>query len=388
MKLLQPSFGGGEYAPALWGRVDLARFGISARTMRNWIPRATGGMEMRPGTVYCDSVKHHAKAFRMLSFVVSESLSYVIELGDQYARFYFRGALLKGGDGMPVEIATPWTEAQIWDVRHTQSADAMFMFHGNHPPQILRRTGPATFGIGPYQWREGPFRNVNGDEARLLAASGATGNVTLESNFDLFSAEMVGSLVSLEPRSLGNVKPWAQGERTPNLAVGVQRTSDGKFYRATTVPNAGGSGNYTEAGNVRPTHETGREWDGPGDLRSLQGGVSWIVGVEWEYLHSGYGIVEITEFTDARYVKAVVRKTLPPEVVGGVGTPGNTWRHTGDGSAVTFAIAGASSASHSSYTVSINGVPVQSDPNYQPPPSGGGGGGGRGRDEYNNWQIL
>src|SRR3546814_7245332 len=76
-------------------------------------------------------------------------------------------------------------------------------------------------------------------------------------------------LVSLEPKALGNIKPWVQGERTPNLVQGALRRSDGKVYRASNVPSAGGSPNYTETGNVRPIHEIGKEWDGPGDSRTF-----------------------------------------------------------------------------------------------------------------------
>src|SRR3546814_15048603 len=74
----------------------------------------------------------------------------------------------------------------------------------------------------------------------------------LTASFDLLAACMVESLVSLEPKALGNIKPWVQGERTPNLVQGALRRSDGKVYRASNVPSAGGSPNYTETGNVRP----------------------------------------------------------------------------------------------------------------------------------------
>src|SRR3546814_9809903 len=80
---------------------------------------------------------------------------------------------------------------------------------------------------------------------------------------------MVESLVSLEPKALGNIKPWVQGERTPNLVQGALRRSDGKVYRASNVPSAGGSPNYTETGNVRPIHEIGRSEEHTSELQSL-----------------------------------------------------------------------------------------------------------------------
>src|SRR3546814_9446710 len=109
------------------------------------------------------------------------------------------------------------------------------------------------------------MRPLNPNVARLVTPSAPTVSGTPTAYFDLFTAGMVESLVSLEPKALGNIKPWVQGERTPNLVQGALRRSDGKVYQASNVPSAGGSPNYTETGNVRPIHEIGNEWDGPGD---------------------------------------------------------------------------------------------------------------------------
>src|SRR3546814_3167565 len=74
VRLLQPSFGGGEYDPGLWGRQDLGRYGTSGRLVRNWIVRATGGLETRPGSRFIGEVKNSAKPARVLPFQVTEAL--------------------------------------------------------------------------------------------------------------------------------------------------------------------------------------------------------------------------------------------------------------------------------------------------------------------------
>lgn len=369
-RLLQPSFGGGEYDPALWGRQDLGRYGISGRLVRNFIVRPTGGMSTRPGTVFVGEVRDSAKPARLIPFQVSETLGYLVVLNDGYMQFVYRGAFVESG-GNRVEIAHPYADGEISAIKFTQSADTMFLAHNNHATRVLSRTSATEFSLDSFVPREGPFRSLNANEALKLAASARTGTVTLESNFDLFTADMVGTLVYLEPEALGNIKPWVQGERSHNattagdLAVGVLRMSDGKVYKATTVAPATAP-NYTETGNVRPTHELGREWDGPQDSRTFDT-INYTVGVEWEYLHSGYGIVEITAFTDARTVTGTVKKTLPAEVVGGFGTASNSWTFSGDGATKVFAITGAGSDSESNYSVTIDGDPIQSDPNYTPP---------------------
>lgn len=382
-KLIQPSFGGGEYDPDLWGRQDLGRYGISGRLVRNFIVRSSGGMVTRPGTQFVAEVKDSSRQVRLLPFAVSELLAYIVELGHLYARFHYRGAPVLSG-GVPVEVVTPWTEDQLDDVAFTQSADTMFLAHTAHATRLLKRTGASAFELSTFAPRQGPFRSLNSNEALKLAASARTGTVTVTSNFDLFTPAMVGGLIFMEPQALGSIKPWVQGERSNNgttanaLAVGVLRRSDGKVYQAKTVA-AATAPNYTETGNVRPVHELGREWDGPGDKRKFDT-IEYTVGVEWEYLHSGYGIVEITGYTDARTVTGTVKKTLPAEVVGGFGTPANTWTFSGNGSTKVFSVTGATSTSQSNYTVTVNGSPTQSDPNYTPPGgnTGSGGTGGPG----------
>jgi hypothetical protein len=385
-RLLQPSFGGGEYAPSLYGRQDLARYGTSGRQIANWIVRPTGGIDTRPGTVFCAATKSGAIVSRLIPFIVSETLAYVVELGHLYARFYYRGALLTSG-GVPIEVVTPWTSdalrsdtTEVWALRFTQSADTLFAAHGAHPIQMVKRTGSASFAVSQFVPREGPFRSLNSNSALLMAASSATGAIVLSTNFDLFTANMIGSLVYLEPQALGNIKPWTQGDR--GVTVGALRRSDDKVYRATTVPSPPvGALNFTQTGNVRPVHELGREWDGPATSATVDT-VTYITGIEWEYVHSGYGIAEITGYTNARAVTAVVRKTLPPDIVGGLGSPGGLWTLSGDGATRIFPIFGATSTSTSSYTVTLAGSPLQADPNYTPPGSNTGAGGSTG-SSYN-----
>src|SRR3546814_18544490 len=78
VRLRQPLVGGGEYDPGLWGRQDLGRYGTSGRLVRNWIVRATGGLETRPGSRFIGEVKNSAKPARVLPFQVTEALGYLV----------------------------------------------------------------------------------------------------------------------------------------------------------------------------------------------------------------------------------------------------------------------------------------------------------------------
>lgn len=263
------------------------------------------------------------------------------------------------------EVATPWSDDEVFDLSFTQSADVMTFAHQGYAPRQLTRTSATEFAMSVFETVDGPFRDLNPDEAVRVAASARVGNITVDSNADIFTADHVGSLFYIENRNYSTIKPWVPGERTPDLALGVLRRSDGKTYKCTSIPSAP---NWTETGGVRPTHDRGKAWDGPGDQRTSSG-QTYAVGVEWEFRDYGFGVVEITGFTNAKEVTAVVTKNLPDGVVGGVGSPGNTWNETGDGSTMTFSIPGASSSSASDYTVTIGDTPTSSGQT-----TGGGGG--------------
>jgi hypothetical protein len=369
--LLQPSFSGGELAPGLRDRVDIQRYGTSVAKCRGFIVRAYGGLENRPGTQFVGEVKDSAEVARLIKFQPTATIAYAIVLNDGYMEFIFEGAYVESSPGVRAQVVSPYTSAQIFDVKFTQSNDVMYLTHGDHKPRELRRLTATSFELREFDPRNGPFRTINADEAQKMAASAPVGNVTLTANYNAFSANAVGTLVYLEQKDLTGTRPWEVGER--DVVVGVQRRSDGKTYRASAVP-ATPSGGWIQTGANKPVHESGKAWDGPGDTRDT-GTNDYTVGVEWEYLHSGYGIVQITGYTSPTQVTGVVTKRLPDAVVGGIGSPANTWTLSGDGTTKTFALAGATSDSENDYNVTIGGTPVQSNPYYEPPVIGGGSGG-------------
>src|SRR6185437_4702130 len=381
MKLVQPSFTGGEISPSLYARTDLERYASSLRTCRNFIVSSFGAVYNRPGTRYIAATKTNQQV-RLIPFQFNTQQTYVIELGANYARFYSNGFQVMNGSN-PVEITTPWGAADVWGLRYTQSADVMYLTHPNYPPQMIERTSASSFSITPYAAKEGPFLPVNPDQSALMAASAVTGNVTITSNSGAFAAGMVGQFVYLENANLSANKPWTAGEK--NCPVGAFRVNAGNTYQAIATSSGG---TYVLCGGNAPQHDQGAEWDGPGDVRS-DGTTNYSVGVLWQYIDAGYGIAQITGFANANQVSAFVTKRFPAGVVGGAGTPAHTWNLTGDGTTVTFAIAGNVTNIPTNYSVTISGVTVQSDPNYNPSPggpapvgSGGSGGYSAGRGTH------
>lgn len=91
MNFYQRAFSGGEIAPALYGRVDLAKYGTGARTMRNFYVGRTGGAYNRPGTKYCATAQDPTNQVRLKNFTTQNGYKYLLEFGNFYVRILDQG---------------------------------------------------------------------------------------------------------------------------------------------------------------------------------------------------------------------------------------------------------------------------------------------------------
>src|SRR3546814_8074897 len=92
------------------------------RLVRNWIGRATGGLGTRPGSRFIGEVKNSAKPARVLPFQVTEALGFLVVANGGVFQFVYRGAFVLSG-GNRVEVAHPYADAELPQLRFTQSAD-------------------------------------------------------------------------------------------------------------------------------------------------------------------------------------------------------------------------------------------------------------------------
>lgn len=320
---IQPSFTGGELSPSLYGRVDLARYANSLKTCRNFISQVYGGADNRPGTKYLAEVKTSSKRVRLIPFAFSTTQTYVLEFGDLYMRVYKDGGQVVyssgGSAGSPVEIATPWSESEIDDLGYTQSADVLTICHPSHLPRTISRTAHDAWTLDYFANLNGPFQEVNTVTSKTMYSNAATGTVTITTNFDVFTSAFVGSYLYMESSPNIAVEAW---ETSKAISQNDLIKANGRVYKAVS-PNVSGATSVRITGTLRPSHTEGRAWDGTnndeGAVYRAPGSSSNSdarVGVEWEYLHSGFGIVEITAVGGARSATATVLQRLPDEMVG------------------------------------------------------------------------
>jgi len=127
--------------------------------LRTWF-YPHGAAARRPGTTFIAEVKSSSAKTRLIPFEFSTTQTYVLELGNQYMRFYRdNGQILSSGS--PYEISTPYLTAELFDIKFAQSADVMYITHPNHKTRKLARTGHTSWTLTEVDFTNGPYLDTN-----------------------------------------------------------------------------------------------------------------------------------------------------------------------------------------------------------------------------------
>lgn len=89
--VIQTSFSAGELAPSIYARTDLQKYHSGAATMRNFYVDYRSGASTRPGSKFVGQAFKSSTAVRLIPYVFSTTVAYVIEFGDFYCRFITNG---------------------------------------------------------------------------------------------------------------------------------------------------------------------------------------------------------------------------------------------------------------------------------------------------------
>lgn len=196
---LQTNFNGGEWSPLMYGRVDIAKYKNALAKCLNFIPTVQGGLTRRPGIPFVAEVKDSTKATRLQRFEFSITQAYVLEFGNQYVRFYTNdGQLLNAG--IPVEVVTPYLEADLFNLIFTQSADTLYITHSNYQTYKLQRLSALSWQLVLVNFQDGPYL-IQNSTTTTLTSTAATGVTTVTASVATFVATDVGRLIRLKSGS-------------------------------------------------------------------------------------------------------------------------------------------------------------------------------------------
>lgn len=230
----------GELSPRTKGRSDFDKpiFKNSAGIIENMTLFQTGGLLRRPGTRYVANVKNNDNEVRLEKFQYSFDQKYILEIGDEYMRFFANGGqvVVTSADAWltstayiigdyvtengliyycvenhtsgvfatdlsagkwalqdVLEISTIFEQSQIFLLQMANKADVMYIVNNNYYPQKLIRTSATTFTISDVPFVRGPFLDTN-ITATTIDPSSDTGSTTLTASTAIFELGHIGSL--------------------------------------------------------------------------------------------------------------------------------------------------------------------------------------------------
>lgn len=142
----QRRFDAGELAPGLHSRDDIEQFDNGVAEMINFFPTRHGSAVSRPGMQFCGTLGEDKAAGTvppmLYGFAVTQDLSYILEFGEQYVRFWKRNTAtgtteLQQSGGAPYELATPYTLAHAQELKFSQLASSLLVTHPSYAPREL-----------------------------------------------------------------------------------------------------------------------------------------------------------------------------------------------------------------------------------------------------------
>lgn len=307
---VQTNFTAGELSPKLYGRVDIERYQNAAKTLENVIPSIYGGVRRRDGFKYAATAKHADKAARLLPFVVDSSTAYVLEVGDQYMRFFFNNAQVLSAPLTPYEITTPWTEAQLFELRYARRADTMFVFHEETPIYRVRHFSDTNWTADAAPFEVQPYDEVGHTFAVVVTLSAltvGTGRTATAASPTWLAAD-VGRTITY------NGGTAIITGYTSTTIVTVQITV---AFETVTLPVSVWHLNGSPQTTITPTASTPEG----GTVTLNAGAAAWRSGDVGKYVKINSGLVLITTFTSDTAVDGIIETELSSTT----GAPADSW---------------------------------------------------------------
>lgn len=250
------NFTAGEWSPFLDGRADLAKYETACLSMKNFRPLPWGGATYRSGTEFVGLAKDGNAVCRLIPFNYSTALSYVLELGNKYMRFWYSSGTPVFLAGVAYEISTPWTTAQLFGIQFKQINAQVRLTHPAVAPQTLTYASATSWSIASTAWKYPPLLNQNATQANVLSVGATTGHTTLTSSVAQFNAGHVGSYWEVQ-----HLRPSSSEILDMN-----NQTNGVKVYSAALVVQ----GDWT--------FSTSQFWYGRVQVeRSVDAGATWVV---------------------------------------------------------------------------------------------------------------
>ncbi len=305
--LMQPSFTGGEISPEVANRIDLDKYQQALLNAENAYIRPYGAVYKRTGSEYCGQTKDGNVL--LMEFQAAANAAFLLEVGEKYIRIW------KEGTYTGIQVATPYTWAEVPTLRTCQSADIMYIASGTHPVMKLCHYSDTDWRLEEMTIDK-PYFDISlcavvegGGTGYKLAPSGLSGTVNVTCTGGIFTPSMVGAYIKLSHEMESKTVSVSGAATSDSVLVGsqwkiithgtwtgtikIQTLSNNgtwKDYRSYTSSD---DFNASESGTVEePTYFRIVATAGTAELTSLP------------YTHEGY--MRITQYNSATVVTGTV----------------------------------------------------------------------------------
>lgn len=237
---VRTSFASGEVNPSIRAANDLARFQTGAAIVENMLVMIEAILTRRPGTRFVLELKDQSQRGKMVPYRFSGSDYYVLGINGGTMRVLKDQGFLESSPGHLFELAVPWIEADIDNLRSVGSGNTVIQVAAGKRPQKLTRNGHTDWAIAEYQPKNGPVEAQNLDTNKTIQASAIIGTgVTLTGAGSPFSGGQVDGVFKLIEPSQSIVPLW-QADEVISLSALSPPAVTSNFGDVTTPANAFG----------------------------------------------------------------------------------------------------------------------------------------------------
>lgn len=163
----------------------------------------------------------------------------IIDLADNGTGVHTSTATWTGNSGI-VEIDSPYTEDELFEIQYVQSADVLFIVHANHPPMQLGRFSNTQWQLDEVVFEDGPYLSQN---TTVTTMDLGTQVDTNKWNVAFSSTEGVNGGAGLSAGDLGRMVRIEDNTPTPDAVawgriIGIVSTTDFHMEPGVTWPAA------------------------------------------------------------------------------------------------------------------------------------------------------
>lgn len=207
---IQTDFSAGEVSPRLHSRIDIANYKRATKTLENAYVTPHGGVRRRQGTVFLGAVSNSSKPVKLLPFVYSKALAYTLVLNDSKIQFLTNATFILNG-GPRYEIAHPYTDNELDDLRYAQSGNTLYIVHPNHPPKLIQRNTDTNWTLSDIGFINGAVTDYTYENAYITFRIISSTTQFEIGNYFTIITNGIGGISSITGPTIGSASAVGNG---------------------------------------------------------------------------------------------------------------------------------------------------------------------------------